>query len=349
MHQKLIEINNYREDDSLNQSFLKACGANDLKVKKNDSETVATMCGSLTDVLCLTPELQNEFYYFSSLDKYPNPQLKDTLDKAFEISQEWDNTLLLEIFRSISKTKTNDDKVLENLKQNEDYWEELIISKDKKIITKDYYNICSNAAYTIKNHQFTKHHFENTLFADIQYQVPIYDEILFPIYGGVTHKVKRKGLLDMLIVDEAHKTIQFKDLKTTALLPTDWFKSARQFNYPFQCAWYYDIINKLFPDYRQLPPELIVYSFAAPTKPFTKILSNDDLFIGRNGCDIQKSVIIYERATQWENSVSEPVTERIMGWEECLIRYLISQENGWPDYDLDYWTNNGVVNKNIFG
>lgn len=337
MHVKLKEIEDYRNSDALNQSFLKACGANDLKVKKNDSETIATLRGSLTDVLTLTPELQDEFYYFSKLDKAPPPQIKECLDNTFEITQEWDLTLLLEQFRLISNLKSKDDVILEKIKAWDEYWQDLIDGQGKKVITQDYWNICNNARMTLLTHPFTKHHFENTLFYDIQYQVPIYDEIEFNGY-----QVKRKGLLDMLIVDEAHKTVQFKDLKTSSVLPSEWWKIARQYRYEFQAAWYSDIINKLFPEYRQLPPELIVYSFAAPNKPFTKVLSDDDLFIGRNGCYIQKSAIVYE------NSIVEPVVERVMGWEECLSRYLLAQENGWVDYDEDYWTNEGVVIKNIF-
>lgn len=342
MHEKITQINAYRDDPSLNQSFLKACGANDLKVKKNDSETIATLRGSLTDVLCLTPELQDEFYYFSKLDKAPPPQIKECLDNTFEITQEWDLTLLLEQFRLVSNLKSKDDVILEKIKVWENYWQDLIDGQGKKIITQDYWNICNNARNTLLTHPFTKHHFDNNLFADIQHQVPIYDEILFPIYGGVTHKVKRKGLLDLFIIDDAHKTVQFKDLKTTSVLPSDFFKQARQFNYSFQIAWYYDIIQNLFPDYRQLMPELVVYSFAAPNKPFTKVMTIDDLHVGRNGCNIQKSFVEYD------GGIVEPITERIMGWEECLSRYLIKEENGWVDYDADYWLNNGVVNKNIW-
>lgn len=341
MHSKLQEIEDYRNSDALNQSFLKACGANDLKVKKNDSETIATMRGSLTDVLTLTPELQDEFYYFSKLDKAPPPQIKECLDNAFEITSEWDLTLLLEQFRLVSNLKSKDDVILEKIKAWEEYWQDLIDGQGKKIITQDYWNICNNARNILLTHPFTKHHFENTLFADIQYQIPIYDTIEF-VVNGITYTVDRKGLLDFFIIDEVHKTVQFKDLKTTSSTPTEWFKYARQFRYDFQVAWYYDIIQNLFPDYRQLMPELVVYSFAAPNKPFTKVMTIDDLHMGRNGCNIQKSFVEYD------GGIVEPITERIMGWEECLSRYLIKEENGWIDYDADYWNSNGLVTKNIW-
>jgi len=132
MHVKLKEIEDYRNSDALNQSFLKACGANDLKVKKNDSETIATLRGSLTDVLTLTPELQDEFYYFSKLDKAPPPQIKECLDNTFEITQEWDLTLLLEQFRLISNLKSKDDVILEKIKAWDEYWQDLIDGQGKK-------------------------------------------------------------------------------------------------------------------------------------------------------------------------------------------------------------------------
>lgn len=54
---------------------------------------------------------------------------------------------------------------------------------------------------------------------------------------------------------------------------------------------------------------LVVYSFAAPNKPFTKVMTIDDLHVGRNGCNIQKSFVEYD------GGIVEPITERIMGWE----------------------------------
>ena len=250
----------------------------------------------------------------------------------------------LEKSRKIFDTrKKQQNTIMKGVDKAQDYWEELVKGVGKTIITKEYWLNCRKAADNLLTNQFTKHHFENTLFADIQYQIPIYDEIEY-VYkkDDTSDLVRRKGLLDLFIIDEAHKTVQFKDLKTTSVTPDEWWKMARKFRYDFQVAWYYDIIQNLFPEYRQLLPELIVYSFAAPNKPFTKIINLDDLHIGRHGCNLQKSFIRYE------GEVVEPIEERIVGWEECLSRYLLCQENGWPDWDVNYWTSNGMNNKNIW-
>lgn len=336
-----LEIDAYRENDALNQSYLKGVATNDPKIKKNDSESVACLKGSLTDVLCLTPELQDDFYYFSKLEKYPTPQIKESFDKAFEIDHEWDDLLLLEVFRSISKTKKRDELVLKDFYDNEDYWKDLTDSQGKTVITQDYFNICNSATITLQTHPFTTHHFDNS-DGLISYQVPIYDEIVYQYSAYDKTNVKRKGLLDLFIKDEVNKTVQFKDLKTTSSTPDSWFKQARQFGYPFQCAWYYDIINNLFPDYKQLMPELIVYSFAAPSKPFTKVLTEDDLFTGRYGVNHHKSYV--EHST----GLIDVISERVHGWEECLTRYLICQEKEYTDWDIDYWENKGIVTKNIW-
>lgn len=350
MHQKLIEINNYREDDSISQSFLKSVSKNDTKTKKSDSESVAMGMGQLVDAMLLTPQLVNEVYHLSEVVA-PKPLIKKTIDKVFEEIGEWDNLAFIETYRLFSEAKnpTKEDTIMKGINEAEYYWNALVEGIGRTTITKDYWLNCRKAVDNLLTNPFTKHHFENTLFADIQYQVPIYDEISFKfqeVANGQTYFrdriIKRKGLLDLLIIDEAHKTVQIKDLKTTSSTPDEWWKYARQFRYDFQMAWYYDIVEKLFPNHRQLMPELVVYSFAAPSKPFTKVLSHDDLMIGRNGVNLQKSFVEYD------GGIVEPISERIMGWEECLSRYLICQENGWPDWDVNYWTNNGVVTKNIF-
>ena len=180
IEERIKEINDYREDEGINQSFLKSVLVNNPKPDKGDSDTISTYKGSLTDVITLVPELFDEFYYLTNLSKEPPPQIKSTLDKAYQvqvdigISPEWDNGLLLEAFRTISSVKTNDEKVLENLLKHENYWEELIKSSGKKVITQDYWNICNSAMLTLKSHPNVKHVFENTLFSDILYQVPLY-------------------------------------------------------------------------------------------------------------------------------------------------------------------------------
>lgn len=341
---KKLELQQYKADEGVSQSQLKAVLINNL-IDKIESDSIATYKGSLTDVLCLVPELFDEFYHLTQLEKEPPPQIKQCLDKAYQIQidiglqPEWDNGLLLESFRTISNVKTGDDKVLENLLKHENYWEELIQSLGKKVITQDYYNICNSASLTLKSHPNVKHCFENDLFSDILYQVPLYCDYTI---DDVT--IRLKGLLDMLQIDHRNKTVRIRDLKTTSSSPDEWKYIARKYNYAFQMAYYYNLVNKCYPEYQQLMPELVIYSFAAPNKPFIKVLSLDDLFGGRYGFERIVATNIYERV---EESVAHE-SIFVHGWETALQRYIQAKQLGLPDYDIDYHVTKGVSKLNLW-
>jgi len=198
MSNKKEELDQYRSDPGLNQSFLKLVVINDVK-SKPESDTIATYKGSLTDTLTLVPELFDEFYHLTTLDKAPPPQIQQTLEKAYQLQvggglePEWDNFTLLQVFRELSSVKTNDEKVLENLLKHEDYWNELVLSMGKKVITNDYFTICSNAKHTLLSHPVTSEYFNNTLFANISFQVPLYCN--FNIEGET---VRLKGFFECL-------------------------------------------------------------------------------------------------------------------------------------------------------
>lgn len=341
---KKEEIDQYRQDDGINQSQLKLVVINDVK-SKPESDTIATYKGSLTDTLCLVPELFDEFYHLTTIDKAPPPQIQQTLEKTYQLqvdadlTPEWDDFTLLQVFREVSNVKTKDNKVLENLSQHYDYWEELVKSTGKKVITMDYYNICNQAKFTLLTHPITAEYFNNTLFADIQYQVPLYCN--FEVEGV---SVRLKGLLDMLVIDDHNKTVQIRDLKTTNVLPSEFKGIARKFNYAWQMSFYYHLVSILYPSYKQLPPELIIYSFAAPTKPFIKVLSKDDLFAGRNGFERLVATNIYERVE--ESATHDTVFHH--GWETALQRYVQAKQLGLPDYDIEYYATQGKSLLNLW-
>ena len=102
---KLEEINSYRDNESTSQSFLKQVSQNNPKVRKDDSESIAKLKGSLTDCMILTEELLDEFYYLSELEKSPTPLIKKTMDAVFEQVGEWDNLAFIDTYRIFSEAK----------------------------------------------------------------------------------------------------------------------------------------------------------------------------------------------------------------------------------------------------
>lgn len=328
---KSEELNIYKEDDGINQSFLKNVLINN-PVDKGESDTIATYKGSLTDTLTLVPELFDEFYHLTELEKAPTPLIKKTLDAVYEQIGEWDNLAFIETYRQFSdaKTPTKEETILKGVEGAVNYWDELMKSSGKKVITQDYYRICNTASMTLKSHPNVKHCFENTIFSDIQYQIPLYCD--FEIEGI---KVRLKGLLDMLEFNYHEKTVRIRDLKTSSVSPEEWKFIARRFRYDFQMAFYYYLVNILYPEFKQLMPELVIYSFAAPSKPFIKVFTEDDLFGGRYGFERLTATNIYERVE--ESATHDSIFYH--GWETAMQRYIQAKQLGLSDYDIDYFRN----------
>lgn len=333
MHKKTQELIDYRNNTAISQSELKGVLSNHIKPFKG---SIASMVGSLVDCCLTTPECLEDWFYISNLPKYPKPQLKLVFDTYYnmlvenELEIEWDNFSLLQIFREVSNLKTGDDKVLEDLMKEEDYWNSLLEADGRVVVSQDYWNKCQLVSNSLKTNIITEFFFKQDLFKDVYFQVPIY--WTYVNEDGV--EVECKGLIDILIKDEARKAIQIIDIKTTADNLITWKKNvARKHNPVFQLSYYYEGISRLFPEYTQLNPAIIVENVDYPGKPRVFHLSDTDLIQGRHGCTRIRNTIITEEV---DVSYEE---EFIHGWETAMQRYIQAKQLGLSDYDIDYFRN----------
>ena len=100
-------------------------------------------------------------------------------------------------------------------------------------------------------------------------------------------RIKCKGELDYLIIDNANKTVQIVDLKTTSSYNYSFNSSFWSFRYDIQGAFYYFLVESMlahsfYEGYTQLNPVFVAVDPWTP-HPLIFKMSNDTLDKGKNG------------------------------------------------------------------
>lgn len=112
----------------------------------------------------------------------------------------------------------------------QDYYQATRTTGNKTVISKDEFDSVYKAKELILANEFIyKYFYKTSNWHEILKQVPIYFEYM---------DEKCKALLDGILIDHEHKTIQPYDLKTTGKSVYDFPLSYLQFGYYRQCAFY---------------------------------------------------------------------------------------------------------------
>ena len=114
------------------------------------------------------------------------------------------------------------------------YYEQLLESESKKVITPSQFNTIENIVESLKTNIFTQH-----LFLDDKYQ----RDYQIPLYG-TWGKFKMKGLLDEILYDPSTNTIHPIDIKTTSKSLHFFEDTIFDHRYDFQAAFYLELINQ---------------------------------------------------------------------------------------------------------
>lgn len=348
------ELKKYRESPALSQSFLKKILTNDTKEDKKPK--IQFLIGSLVDCLITTPELVNDWFYISQIEKYPAPQIKEVFDTYYaklvedEVNIEWNDALLLETYRQVSNSRKKDETVLEDLKKEEEYWNDLSIANGRSIVSQEYWNRCNLVASSLMSNPEVNKYIVDDLFQEVMFQAPLYWK-----YTSIDGEVSKdcKGLLDCYIMNHKEKTVQIVDIKTTSDSLDGWkYNIARRFRYDFQLSYYFygmqKYIDANLPGYRQLNPVLIVENVNYYGKPRIYELTDDDLYIGTYGCERQNKVIIFDRDIDNNVLNADWEMQKIHGWKDAIEIYNQCQLLGLPDYDLTYYQNKGKFALNLW-
>lgn len=354
MNSKTQQLIDYREAEGLSQSFLKSQVVNEST--KEFKGSVAAMCGSLTDTKLCVPECVEDLYHISTIEKYPTEQPKYVWDTFYNWlietngTLEIDNLALLDIYRAKYPNNYKDDTVLNKIMTGENYWNDLVNSFGKVVVSKEYDDKCTMVANSLRTHESTWRFFNQQDGIEIQYQVPLFWEYEDPMDGW---SYNCKGLLDILVIDHNNKTIQNADVKTTGDSLKTWKKKiARKHRPDFQLSYYdYGVkqwAKKHYPDYTVINPCLIVENVDYPGKPIVYNLTDLDLSIGRYGAKKLISEILdnEELPDIFEFTLNEVI--EIHGWQQAIEKYYKCQELGLPDFNLNYAQNKGVEDFNLW-
>jgi hypothetical protein len=256
------QIQQYFDSPALNQSTLKNLSNGlmpflDSINKKYDSDSLTK--GSIVDTILTGEEDSFEKqYYVSTLVKLPSEVEQNIVKNVYEALildkaeikelEDYPNLILRAcgIF-NWQKNWSEPVKINKIIEAGKEYFRELKLSANKKIISTNIKDITDAVVDSLKMNPTTSTFFDRETFkksknVDVYYQVPIYFT-----YKGV----ECKALPDILIVDKVNKKVFLYDLKTMSGYTLDFYANFKSFRYGFQAAWYYIALKNfpLFKDY----------------------------------------------------------------------------------------------------
>ena len=271
-----------------------------------------------------------ENYYISHIEDKPTDVVKSIIhsvfDKINEILQPFESfkyfneykDLILEAcieheYYKNLKDDTRVNKILEN--SNDFYFQELMLSKNKIILSKEDVKTILSIYVSITKNEYTNKYFDKEIYGIIN-QLPIY----FDIDG-----VKCKALLDRVCIDHINKTIQIIDFKTTGDYTLNFHKQLKKFRYDIQAAYYTtammkNIKNSDLADYKILPFIFIVESTLQQGFPIIYTISESLLDTGKNGQN-QAVVSTFDRTAF--------VSHEVLGYKQLFDLHKYYEENGY--------------------
>lgn len=330
----------YYDNPAISQSFLKRLVRTPLELKKEANEDLFFeekkyfIIGDGVDTLLTgSKEDFDKLFYISTLENKPSDTIKSIIQQVFSCIEgeiksitEYSDIILQSCNEHNYLPNWKDQTRINKICEFYEYWNELVNSRGKTILSLDEYNKILDIVDSFKTNEFTKQYFiENSENIEVLNQLPIYFT-----YEGV----KMKSLLDKVIINHLDKTIQPLDIKTTGDYTKYFLKSIKRNNYGIQAATYmiaiedYAIKNNLL-DYTILPFKFIVESTIVVGEPMVYTIPPLTL------------------SAYTEGRKSEDCdTFNIIGLKQLIERYKWYEENSY-DKDIDYIISKGEKEVNI--
>jgi hypothetical protein len=248
-------------------------------------------------------EVFKKEYYVSTLENKPSASVMSIVQEVYDIesekypklspldfSDERGREVILEVaarqdFQRKWKDDTKYNKIVE---QGQLYWNDLVCSGGKQILSLEQYDTITNIVSSILENPYTAKYFEDSKDVDIYYQLPLHFK--YECDGNI---IDCKALLDMVIINHRDKTIQPIDIKTmgdyTINFPISFFRR----RYDIQAAFYTEAamssnrLNK-YSNYKMLLFKFIVESTIEQGNPLVYTCTYDVLDRGKYGTPSQK-------------------------------------------------------------
>ena len=336
--------NEYYAAKAVNQSLLKALLAGIGTYKKAESnlfyeEADHFILGNLVDCYLTTPSLiEQEFFVVPELESKPSDKVMSIVQEVYSKKR----TMFLndhcdEIYTSLNEheyylnrkkdTCEEDNRVTDIIEKGVEYWNALIESKNRQIISLEEKELAKNIVESLKTNPRTAKYFNSKNIT--LYQYPIYFK-----YSDLNCK----ALFDMLLINTKQKLIQPVDIKTIGGSTKEFPRNVQLHKYDIQAAWY-SLALKLtdyiqtplhgeidISDYTILPFRFIVESTKSPgLLPLVYEISEEDMHIARFGAKKLSSI-------QTKHKVLSRVRE-IKGFEEAIELYKWHELN--DQWELD--------------
>lgn len=294
--------------------------------------------GSAVDTYLTNIAEFNEKYYISHLAEKPSDVVKSILyevySKAKDKIAEDETYKNLEFLKQEIMDSCESHGYYKNLKWEtrvnkildfNDYWEEIVSSENKTILSMEEAEIVSNIVRKIYTNQYTSKYFkDSTEEVTILRQLPIEFEV---------KEVECKALLDIVYIDHNSKTITPIDLKTIGESVKNFPESLRKRRYDIQLSWYVEALyqwkeDNEFKDYKILDFKFIVVSTTEDEEPVIFTCDKSLEFMGKYGRDF-----LYLRGEQASNSTDTVYNRlnRVKGYMDLIDDYLFYVENGFTE------------------
>ncbi len=224
--------------------------------QKDDTDTPASIEGSLVHCLLLEPDKFEEKYLICNI-KFPSDNLRKVIDNIFLYkTQNLDTRILLEdyqeeIFENLRicdlYQKMNDNVKLSKVltEENKVYFAYLNMSMGKVVITQEMYNEAQLAVDTIRNNEKVSHYLGLN-------EREVYSELSLQTDGNIEgFSFGLHGFLDRLSISHDERIIYICDFKKTSKTLYDFPESIDYYKYWIQAVIYLYLVAdfiKKYPD-----------------------------------------------------------------------------------------------------
>lgn len=298
----------YRSDEALNFTAIKDFDEQGpfefykryvAKEKLPKKESDAMDLGSLIDCLLTTPETFDDRFFIISADNSVTGQSKELVEEMFRLaklnySEETDEVTISfeELFRTAFETIQIDKFTGEHVKFKNKSWEKVLETFTDGPMEGYYDSLLQNISK--KGVTFSNVEMAKAVVTHLK-SVPAINEILnpsnsdievhmqFPVYFKYKN-FAMKGLLDIVHINYATKTIHEFDLKTSWSV-MDFASNRIRNKYYLQEAVYHEGLTQLFPGYKVEPRKYIVADSRNHIRPFVAKTTNTHLAQGYDGFD----------------------------------------------------------------
>lgn len=225
--------------------------------------------------------------------------------------------------------------VISNLwkrKEHVDFYTELSKSRGKKVLSAEEYETALICKKELVHNPCTKHYFTGR--AKVLYQLPIYFKLVFQQNEQPWHFAK--GMLDMLVINHAERTIEIIDIKTTRKGADEFPYAFRTYGYYIQAYFYWYAVKELlagnavspaFPS--KLLEEVKSYTVKAPLfMVVPKVEGKRALLYSLTNEDMQ---VIYEGTASME------------GVKSLIDRWVFHNETREWEFPREVYQNDGKI------